>query len=297
MASIKWLAVALFLPCINLCEAQQEAGTLPTDKHGRFLADSEAQIESDLDPMCIGLGLTTLECAEAKRNTGDFAEFSNETVFMPEGVGETGSNLLMMVLSALLGPMLPLVLVCIYKSQVNDRRQRLVEQIDMSAGDDFEAGLCDCWSHCPICLQVWFCGLARSGDTLSTAGVICFWAPAVFGLVIFPLIGLAFTAMGLLLAFYVNEKLAQLVYPLLLLAYSAIFAKWRGELRNKLFLHSGDQNHFIKDLMMYCCCMPCAIGQEALELDRLTNMETEILGVRKRTWEETRIVGNPVHLS
>jgi len=295
MVSIKWLAVALCLPHISLCEVQQEAGKLTTVQHGRVLAESEAQIESDLDPMCIGL--TTLECAEAKKNTGDFAEYANQTVYLEEGVGETGSNLLMMVSTALLGPILPLVLICIYKSQVHDRRQRMRDQIEMSAGDDFETGLCDCWSHCPICLQVWFCGLARSGDTLSTAGVICFWAPPVFGLVIFPLIGLAFGALALLLKYYVHEYLGEILLPLEVLVFSAIFAKWRGELRNKLFLQGGDQNHFIKDLLIYCCCMPCAIGQEAVELDRVTNMETEILGVRKKTFEEMRIVGNPVHLS
>jgi len=208
----------------------------------------------------------------------------------PAGVppGGPGQGLQGMVLSMVLlyiaSPVIAVVVTCVYKAKVTDTRPRFEEVVNRPAQseyNDFEKGLCDCWSEFPICIMLCFCPTTRLADTLASANIMQFWVVIVLAIFVLPLMTSVCCWLGFTLGVQTNSTVIMYIVPWLpWLLCAAIFAKFRGDLREKLGM-SGEGN-FGKDCLFHLFCTPCAWGQEALELDQRTGVETKMCAIEKK---------------
>merc|ERR1719313_282745 len=95
--------------------------------------------------------------------------------------------------------------------------------------------LCDCVGDCSTCLHTTFCMACRVGHTMHVAGICDFWT-------------------------------ATLTWHFCTCIRCCLGIHWRGQLRSKL----GVKGSCCDDLLAYCCCSPCAVGQDAMVVDKAT---------------------------
>lgn len=238
-------------------------------------------------------GITTEECQRLYQDAQDRARADMESemggVFrLPFELG--GSMVAIMGLLYCLSPLVVLAITCIYKAKVTDRRGEFyVRNPGQDPYEDFEKGLCDCWSEFPICIMVCCCTQMRLADTLHSTRIVNFWLTFVLLLIVLPLVLWAIMAIGLFLATSINNEAPMYILPFVpMLLTAALFAKWRSEFRKKLGMSEG---HFGKDFLFQLLgCGPCMMGQDALELDERTGFETKMCDIV----EKGNLVGGPV---
>mmetsp|Transcript_41417 Transcript_41417/g.81871 ORF Transcript_41417/g.81871 Transcript_41417/m.81871 type:complete len:273 (+) Transcript_41417:52-870(+) len=190
-----------------------------------------------------------------------------------------------------LSPLVALAITCIYKAKVTDRRREFnVLNPGKDPYDDFEKGLCDCWSAFPICIMVCCCTQMRLADTLHSTRIVNFWLTFVLLLIVLPLVLWAIMALGVFLAASIDSQAPMYILPFVpALLIAALFAKWRSEFRKKLGMSEG---HFGKDFLFQLLgCGPCMMGQDALELDERTGVETKMCDIVEKG---NLLVGGPV---
>jgi len=130
-----------------------------------------------------------------------------------------------------------IVFAFIYKRNVVDQIPPMQQQPNTNG--DF-AGLCDCCSDGPLCLHTWFCSACRAAHSFQVAGLLNYWV-AIF-----------------------------LQLPCFELCSCCIFGYFRGELRKKLGFRNGDAMDYLVSIP---CLRPCAIGQEAMSVDKMTGVQ------------------------
>lgn len=121
-----------------------------------------------------------------------------------------------------------LIFAFLYKSKVVDKIPRLEPREAGSRGKEFSQALCACWSSGHLCLHVWCCVACRAAHSWAVAGVMDYWPGVVFNFCC-PCLGFCM----------------------------------RTELRKTLGLEPDG----FMDCLKWCCCYPCAVGQDALQVD------------------------------
>merc|ERR1719359_1966160 len=161
-------------------------------------------------------------------------------------------GLLIVCLSCLV----PLCFACLYKQKVTDTRQTLpdfrgyaTQQVPLA--QSFRFPVFGCFEDCNVCLHSWFCSSVRTGDTHQAAGTEKFWNiilwwifAGVVGAVIGGSSGGARGVAGLIMAAVMTGK--------------------RQALKQRLGIAPGSS---CEDFMLWWCCTPCVIAQEAREVD------------------------------
>lgn len=113
--------------------------------------------------------------------------------------------------------------------------------------DGFSDAIYSCAGSWSICFYACCCPCLRWSDTVSKVGLMYFW----FGVMLWaPLL-------------YFNYLVAGVSWPILAL----LGAGYRYRLRSHFGLERG-ATRVCQDLVAWCCCMPCAIAQEARHVDR-----------------------------
>jgi len=111
-------------------------------------------------------------------------------------------------------------------------------------------GLCDTSKCCKdlVCFTAWCCPLFRIADTASTRGIniMSFWVTLILLTVLYLLNVLTGGACGLVM--------------LVIVVYM------RQQLRAKFGLENGGAS-WGKDCLLWCCCSPCVIAQEARQAE------------------------------
>lgn len=97
-----------------------------------------------------------------------------------------------------------------------------------------------CWSCCCPCI--------RWADNMDMLGIMSFWV----GLLIFCVLVLLGTVPGGLLFWLVA---------------SLLWMSFRQQFRSKFDMEQNNLRSFLGDCMLYCCCWPCAIAQEARHIE------------------------------
>eukprot|EP00421_Protoceratium_reticulatum_P050484 CAMPEP_0168441230 /NCGR_PEP_ID=MMETSP0228-20121227/43383_1 /TAXON_ID=133427 /ORGANISM="Protoceratium reticulatum, Strain CCCM 535 (=CCMP 1889)" /LENGTH=343 /DNA_ID=CAMNT_0008455549 /DNA_START=77 /DNA_END=1108 /DNA_ORIENTATION=+ len=219
------------------------------------------------------------ECLE----TGNTEEECQEFLHQLKGL-KTAIPLLMFFLS------IAVTLTCIsifgpccfgfcYKQRVTDQRPpfpappAVQPPFSMAGGMDFLKGPFSCFDQLPICFWSCFFGTVRRGDTLHTARVTDFWMP----------LGL-FWAM--ILVKFMLDKIYYWIFGgstifigmIVSLAYACVLALWRGKLRAALGapIAPPPGGKFPEDVLILFCCGPCAVAQEAQQVDGVQGIETEV---------------------
>lgn len=118
--------------------------------------------------------------------------------------------------------------------------------------EGFSFGLCDGYSCDPdsrVCCSGHFCLPVRWADTASSPklGFITFWA----GLIIYTI----FAALN------------SISYGITGLICLALAVMNRQHIRARYGMPSGTFSTFVQDIAVWCCCIPCAAMQEALEVE------------------------------
>jgi len=119
-----------------------------------------------------------------------------------------------------------------YKTKVVDLIPVLGAKAPQGPGANLKAGLCDCCFNIHLCLHVCFCGPCRLGHTLQVAGICDFWMATIF-------------------------------WDLCPCLECCLGPYYRQQLRAKL----GLEQNCCCDFVSYLFCAPCAIGQDAIEVD------------------------------
>lgn len=113
--------------------------------------------------------------------------------------------------------------------------------------DGFSDAIYSCSSSWSICCYACCCPCLRWSDTVSKVNLMYFW----MGVILW----------GILM--YINFLVVGLAAPILALLGAAY--------RYRLRIHFGFPTSYttmFQDLFAWCCCMPCAIAQEARHVDR-----------------------------
>lgn len=155
------------------------------------------------------------------------------------GGGESGGQLMQVLIRIIVYAVFSvcaLVFACMYKSKVVDRIPLLGQR--SATGANFKTGICGCVTQSQLCFHICCCGSCRLGHTVHVAGVCDYW-PAVLLWYLFPCCNMCFG-----------------VY-------------YRMALRQKLGLAPDT----FCDILSYCFCAPCAVGQDAFEVDAESGAE------------------------
>jgi len=133
-----------------------------------------------------------------------------------------------------------LVFAYLYKSKVVDSVPKLVPKEPNSAGKDFEHGLCGCCKggQGHVCLHTACCWQCRVAHTYEVADVMNYW-PTIF-----------------LSAF------CGCFWPCIGACYG----------RKKLRVALGLEEDSCMDAVKYCFCGICAVGEEAMAVDKATGV-------------------------
>mmetsp|Transcript_28047 Transcript_28047/g.64742 ORF Transcript_28047/g.64742 Transcript_28047/m.64742 type:complete len:296 (+) Transcript_28047:119-1006(+) len=181
-----------------------------------------------------------------------------------------------------IGTAITFVLAFIYKSVVTDKRSATVPTSYGMLADpiqEFDTQVHHCCDNLPILLWACLCPRIRMGDTYQAAGVASFWQPLFVTLA-------ANVARVVCVWFWEVDTL----WPLLVIAVCQVgyLAPYRHSLRVRLGAHHQAQLHQgLQDTALYCFCLPCAVSQEAREIDGATGVQVGCcLGVR--------LVGQPL---
>lgn len=133
-----------------------------------------------------------------------------------------------------------LVFAWLYKTKVVNNIPRLETREAGSRGKDFTPPLCACWSNLHLCCHIFCCGPCRAAHSWHVAGAVDY----VLGIILQVLLGPCACLVGCYL---------------------------RGKMRTTIGLESDTFMDFLK----WCCCSPCAVGQEAMEIDELSEVNVK----------------------
>jgi len=137
-------------------------------------------------------------------------------------------------------PLLQIVLAIVfgffYKSKVVDLIPELPDQKAPRSlfGADFDVGVFECCTDNGIMLHTLFCPCARQAHTMQVIGG-SYWCTFIASIILFP-------------------------------CFSVLVLVQRSQVRSKLDLSQACISDFI--LLIICCCAPCAVGQQAMSVDR-----------------------------
>jgi len=110
---------------------------------------------------------------------------------------------------------------------------------------DFRSGLCDCMAQPDICFWAFLCPGLRWADTMSKLGIHGFWS-GFWGL----------TTMYIISFFPIATGLCFMII-------AAYMAYHRQEFRKVFDFEERGGMTWVTDCFTYCCCMCCAVAQEA----------------------------------
>lgn len=152
----------------------------------------------------------------------------------------------------------PCVFAWMYKKKVSDQRQPLpaLPTPGVFTQQDFRFSLCDCFSDMSICCHTFWCPMARAADTHHAAGSDKFWNVVLYWL------GSSFVG-----ACIGGDSFGKCIASVVL---ALIMTSRRQELRAKLGISPGEN---CTDFMLWWCCSPCAVAQEAREIDVATGVK------------------------
>lgn len=131
-----------------------------------------------------------------------------------------------------------LVFAVLYKRKVVDQIPKLEPKPAGSRGKDFTPGLFDCFGDLQLCLHVTCCSACRAAHTFSITGAIDYGLSIVLQTCCAPF-------------------------------FCFIGGIW---LRPKVRTTLGLEPDGCKDCLLWTFCLPCVVGQEALEVDELSNV-------------------------
>jgi len=131
----------------------------------------------------------------------------------------------------------------LYKRGVVDAypRESLQAMQPQTGQTDFKQGLCGCTGDKSVCLHATCCWAVRAAHTWDVMGIADFWV----GVVVSVFCGCCLPCIGGLV--------------------------WRAQMREKF----GIEKNSINDFLMWWCCLPCAVGQEAMQVDEVVGMSVE----------------------
>lgn len=114
--------------------------------------------------------------------------------------------------------------------------------------NDWTSGSFDIFSDWKVCCWSCWCPCIRWADNMDMLGIVSFWV----GLLIFCALVLLGTVPGGLLFWLVA---------------SLLWMSFRQQFRMKFDMEQNNLRTFVGDCMLYCCCWPCAIAQEARHIE------------------------------
>jgi len=211
---------------------------LTIDGHGNLARQSKAGLLTASDVYINATQqyskvMASLE--QMKRNTNFLPILGSEDAKKDNATARLISNVVSTVLEIVIG----LVFAYLYKSKVVDNIPKLEQKEapsgegEDSQGRDFKAGLCSCWSNLHLCGHICCFGACRAAHTWTVAGAMEYWPSIALQVCCFP-------------------------------CMPCIGGCWlRGKIRATLALEPGG----FMDCIKWCFCMPCAVGQEAIEID------------------------------
>lgn len=121
----------------------------------------------------------------------------------------------------------------------------------------YETKCMDCASDIPVCLMSWCCPCVVFGQNMdSVLGKNCAQEGAKY-IAVFIIMWI----LNLIIGAASNGTVQLPTYLIAALWHGYMGMTARKAFREK-WAYSQDQN---KDFFLYCCCEPCAIGQDALE--------------------------------
>mmetsp|Transcript_98877 Transcript_98877/g.313882 ORF Transcript_98877/g.313882 Transcript_98877/m.313882 type:complete len:358 (+) Transcript_98877:72-1145(+) len=235
------------------------------------------QIDAYVDQKCEEEDMSLQECEEFRqRVTNGFRSVKN---FGPAIMLLVSLFLALMIASACA----PCVAGCMYHPGVTVPKkplfpmnpQEIPPPLSLAAPmGDFPQPLLSCTENMPVCCWSFCVPTVRQGDTLEVARVTGFWVPL-----------LASMAVNIISAFvqdsarsiFGQASQVPAVIPLLAsLLMAAIFGFWRGKLREQLGGPKMEYSQqFAVDTVTHCFCHPCAVAQEARQLDDVTGTQLE----------------------
>merc|ERR1719277_996995 len=145
-----------------------------------------------------------------------------------------------------------------------------------------------------LCLHSCFCTVSRAADNFSAHSGKNYWAihglfvaqwilfvalnafaiwlvPEVYGvlyfaLVFIPITGCAAAVSPFLVMWYVSAGIPAM-----------FFARWRQQIRKTASGVEEQPGKCWKDWYLYCCCLPCAVAQDAILVDSKAGIKVESL--------------------
>jgi Cys-rich protein (TIGR01571 family) len=161
------------------------------------------------------------------------------------------------VLTLLVSCVAKLIFLCTYKKSVTDKRAPLPEvAVHGQQLPDFHHSAFGCFEDMDVCIHSCCCSTIRAADTHKAAGTSEFWSVVllwVFACVVGRILG--------------GRALGHLFAGLLI---SGIMTHKRQMLKAKLGIAHGN---CCADFLLWWCCTPCAIAQEARHVDAVTGVK------------------------
>lgn len=144
--------------------------------------------------------------------------------------------------------------MCQYKSSVTDKRHPFAEgQVHAQQLADFQHSPFGCFEDIDVCLHACCCGIVRNADTHKAAGVTEFWNVILYWV-------FSCVAGRILGGKYCGDFLSGIII-------SGLMTHKRQKLKAKLGIAP---NTWCLDFLLWWCCTPCAIAQEARHVDYAT---------------------------
>jgi len=186
---------------------------------------------------------------------------------------QTAANVMLYIVVAIVCWFVFMVVaMCMYKTKVHDQKPKIADGDRTMASGNFHFGLFGCFSNWNECLCSFCCTGLRFADTHSSVTTTGFWSSFMMFFIVNSLI----TALGNATGTAVHPGLSpddlqtQMNISNLVGAISRglVFGIWsRGEIRKKLGSPDGDASSKLLDLFSWAFCFPCAMTQEAVEVD------------------------------
>lgn len=136
-----------------------------------------------------------------------------------------------------------LILGFLYQQKVLRQEPLKLEQFE---GEDFKHGPCDCFEEPKICLMSFCCGFLRWSDNMYSLGIMSFWAAILF--------------------VFFMDVIEILTSPVGWLITAFTFFMFRQHIRKQLDMRNSNEDK-AKDLFLWCFCAPCALAQEARQIE------------------------------
>lgn len=188
----------------------------------------------------------------------------------------TAANIMLAIAAAIVAWFVfTIVAMCLYKSKVHDNKPPIADGNKTMESGNFHFGLFECFSNCNECLCSFCCTGLRFADTHASVTTTGFWLSFVMFFIVNSLLSTlsntiavavhpaqeSTAAADLTTQYYIFLAVSALCRGCFFGLYS------RGEIRKKL--GSPETNAMSKavDVLSWGCCFPCAMTQEAVEVD------------------------------